>query len=893
MDQAIKSTKWYKPCHNNSTEESKTNLLNSLPPLDLERLLQKYPDLSSSNICSILEEDYKDKISRNSQCKNELAMMSFEDIEFIADIYFLKINDIVFCLDQIDVKYVIDYGKNPHTTLVVSDEEVDKMKEWLASQRLHSFEYKDDEVSDYQQARDRFIEFMDNPINTYFASDKFFNQLSITQLRRIPRTMESQTEFLTFTTEEMDQLKTFLLKEDLMVYLTGLLIEKFESTGDNVQTSKLVLKELVDEMKLSTGLIEEEFIEALQKEDWEGAEEILTQLSNEEATTLADKYGVIIEGKRIYMVEGEDEGKVLIIKNINHISEGTFDKIKNLRELYIFNNNLTSLPEGIFDKLVDLKTLNLSQNKLTSLPKGIFDNLVNLEQLYLNGNNFVSLPEGIFDKLVNLEHFVLSNNDVASLPEGIFDKLVILITLDLSYNKLTSLPEGIFDNLKTLEYLNLSDNKLTPPKRIFVNLVKLYRLDLSRNRLISLPKDIIDNLVNLESLRLDNNKLTSLPYINLPNLQDLYLNNNKLTSLQGIVYNLVKLTTLDISYNRILDMPDSITNTSLRYITYDKTVKVSPVVQQFISNINRVSISKKPEISITIGNRKFITRNDGTILNISNNKIDTIPEGIFDELVDLERLDISNNKLTSLPEGIFDNLGELERLDISNNNLETFSAEKVSKLVNLEHLDLGRNELNSLQEGMFDNNINMKYLSLSVNNLTSLPKGIFDNLVKLRNLSLSVNKLTSLQEGIFDNLRYLSDLDIIKNKLTSLPKGIFDNVNLTSLMLGQNNLTSFPEIYHLENLFTLQLSHNNLTYIPPGAFDNLEEMSKLDIGYNDFDSLPEGIFDNNKRLIDLIINSTKITSLPDGIFKNLPRGLINLSNNKLVSIPKSRGYITT
>jgi len=570
MEKVIKTTKWYKPCHN-PTEESRTNLLNSLPPSELERLLQEYPDLSSSNICSILEKDYKDKTTRNSQCHNDLTMMRMEDTEFIADLYFLKVDNIVFCLEEPDVKYSIEHGKNPHTTKPATDEEINKMKEWLASKRLHSFDYETgDEFSDYQQARDRFINFMDYPINTYFASDKFFNQLTTTQLKEIPRSLESRTGFLTFTSEEKDKLDTFLIKDDLLVYLTGLLTEKFESTGDNVQTSKLVLKELVDGMNSISELIKNKFIEALKKKDWDTARDILlnSDLSNDEVAELKDRYSVTFGGV-IYFTSAD--GKELKIYNNASRSIPSFDKLVNLEELYILKTNVKHLAPNAFDRLVNLKLLNISSNKvLTSLPTGIFDKLANLKKLELYKNNLEHLPKGIFDKLVNLEFLDLSDN-ILDVISPVFDKLVNLKILYILNNKLTSLPKGIFDNLVNLESLVLKNNSLySISKELFVSLRKLETFNISDNKLLSLPEGIFDNFVNVWWISLSNNLLISLPdeiFDNLGNLKTLIINDNQLTTL-----------------------PTSITKTSLKSLKYDRSVKFSQTQQEFISSIDNIEI---------------------------------------------------------------------------------------------------------------------------------------------------------------------------------------------------------------------------------------------------------------------------------------------------------------
>ena len=536
----------------------------------------------------------------------------------------------MFCLEEGDVKLAILNGKNPNTTKDISDEEIVKMKEWLAKKRLHSINYEADEISDYQRARAEFIEFMDNPINNYFQSEKFFDRLSITQLKKIPRLLERQTEYLTFTTEEKEYIKTFLLKEDLLVYLTRLLIGKFENAvNNNTETAKWTLTKFVDEMKLNTGLMKEEFFEAMQTRDEELASELLDQLTLEEIGLSKDeaeelllehdgyfsydfmvkfyeKFGIVqfeeleinINGRTFYTY---DRGEVLDLSNNNltTLREGMFDSLKELKKINLSFNDFGSLPKGIFDKCINLESIDLFHNKLTSLPRGIFDNLVNLKYLYIPSNELTSLPDGIFDKLVNLKDLNLFRNNLTSLPHDIFNNLVNLkelnmkhtnlislpngifnnlVNLELLYigiNYLTFLPEGIFDNLENLRYLNISKNKLTSlPHNIFNKLVKLETIDITYNELTSLPKGIFDNLINLEILKSANNKLKSLPlgiFDNLGKLEIINLCNNDLKHLPDNIFdNLLQLQELLIENNKLTTLPNSIINLeNLWKISYD------------------------------------------------------------------------------------------------------------------------------------------------------------------------------------------------------------------------------------------------------------------------------------------------------------------------------------
>ena len=84
------------------------------------------------------------------------------------------------------------------------------------------------------------------------------------------------------------------------------------------------------------------------------------------------------------------------------------------------------------------------------------------------------------------------------------------------------------------------------------------------------------------------------------------------------------------------------------------------------------------------------------------------------------KLDLSSNKLTTLPAGIFTGLTALQELDLSSNQLTTLPA------------------------GIFTGLTALQYLYLSSNKLTTLPAGIFTGLTALQKLHLSGNQLTRL-----------------------------------------------------------------------------------------------------------------------------------------------------
>ena len=195
---------------------------------------------------------------------------------------------------------------------------------------------------------------------------------------------------------------------------------------------------------------------------------------------------------------------------------------KDIKELYLHNNQLTELPREI-GNLTQLTCLYLYDNQLTQLPREI-GNLTQLTELDLFDNELTQLPREI-GQLTQLTHLSLFNNQLTELPSEI-GQLTQLTWLDLSNNQLTQLPREI-GNLTQLTCLSLNDNQLTQLPSEIGQLTQLTELYLSSNKLTQLPSEI-GNLMQLTWLSLNVNQLTQLPSEigNLTQLNYLNLNGN-------------------------------------------------------------------------------------------------------------------------------------------------------------------------------------------------------------------------------------------------------------------------------------------------------------------------------------------------------------------------------
>ena len=149
--------------------------------------------------------------------------------------------------------------------------------------------------------------------------------------------------------------------------------------------------------------------------------------------------------------------------------------------------------------------------------------------------------------------------------------------------------------------------------------------------------------------------------------------------------------------------------------------------------------------------------------------------GDFEGLSGMSELNLEDNSLSKLPEGVFDGLSRLEILTMQGN------------------------DLSSLPDGVFDDLTKLHTLGLYDNDLAALPDGIFDGLTKLRTLAISGNKLTALSGDVFTGLGGLASLVASNNKLTSLPDGVFSGMSrLQSVSFSGNPSAPFTLLAELE-----------------------------------------------------------------------------------------------
>nr|AAX77050.1 variable lymphocyte receptor [Ichthyomyzon fossor] len=150
----------------------------------------------------------------------------------------------------------------------------------------------------------------------------------------------------------------------------------------------------------------------------------------------------------------------------------------------------------------------------------------------------------------------------------------------------------------------------------------------------------------------------------------------------------------------------------------------------------------------------------GAAVNCNSKSLASVPAGIPSNK---QYLALQDNRITKLEPGVFDRLVNLQKLWLYGNQLSALPAGVFDKLTQLTILSLHTNQLQALPARVFDRLVNLKELWLNNNQLKSLPPGIFDKLGKLTRLELHHNQLTTVPRGAFDNLKSLTHIYLFNN----------------------------------------------------------------------------------------------------------------------------------
>lgn len=520
--------------------------------------------------------------------------------------------------------------------------------------------------------------------------------------------------------------------------------------------------------------------------------------------------------------------------------------------------------------------LDLSGNLLGPMINGSFEHLRQLQEVSLSGNQLMRLQLCTFTGLLHLRQVDLHGNGLHSLPSALFADNGMVEYLDLSHNQLDALPDLLLHSLPNLKVLNVSHNQASQLKLglRFQVLTHLIVLDLSHNPFRNASHDTFEMAENwdhtvrrsldLSYCQLEHVDAGSLRIV--PGLQNLSLAGNGLLSFDQVVQVLKQLEnsgieSVDLSYMNI-------TNPAL------------------FAEVRLLAIKS---------------------LDLSQNKIVTVPAATFGNIRSLQHLDISHNLLTSLDEG-FGDLVNLLKLNMSHCQLQSFNGNGVALMHHLTTLDLSHNRLrdaiqvdfsplhglrtldlsfNLLQSTVLPgNNEHLVTLNLASNDLTSLPS--MANMRSLRYFNVHDNHLQTLGSFLFTEAENIIIANFSRNDLTQIDHRAFLPHSPEIIDLSRNFLTG-TEYFSWKDTREVYLQNNSLKVIDQQTFYGMDRLEILDLRHNNLSSLHDLTFKflTNLTQLHLSHNALVITDLlPILQWLDALRAL-DLGSNKIQEISMS------
>lgn len=272
----------------------------------------------------------------------------------------------------------------------------------------------------------------------------------------------------------------------------------------------------------------------------------------------------------------------------------------------------------------------------------------------------------------------------------------------------------------------------------------------------------------------------------------------------------------------------------------------------------------------TIANVHFTELPNLMQLNLSKNSIATIPEHIFEKCTAVE-VNLQHNAISELDPNAFTGLTKLMRLDLSYNNIARLGEDVFKPLISIEELRLEFNRIQVIDAKLFVHNAPLRLLYLSNNSIEIIEPKAFDSLTQLESLEMDNNPLkvvnlmamkrllnVSVVNCALSALQIPDSVTHVKaygNQITHI--NVSSASNLTSLMVGKNNLTSLGDLTEHQNLEDLELSHNQITHLNLSSFTRMRQLKDLLIYGIKLDALDtDFVFTklSNLRVIELSPN---------------------------------------
>ncbi|XP_063922973.1 toll-like receptor Tollo [Zophobas morio] len=286
-------------------------------------------------------------------------------------------------------------------------------------------------------------------------------------------------------------------------------------------------------------------------------------------------------------------------------------------------------------------------------------------------------------------------------------------------------------------------------------------------------------------------------------------------------------------------------------------------------------------------------------LNLSFNKLITIPEEILNTLTELRILDVSNNRISDLSNANFSNLVHLTHLTLAGNNIKDLHGNMFEGLVSLESIDISNNPLAKFEDVNFKSlmnfiarNTSLRTFDTDLSNFTLYSMDISNSNLEIINF----DKLPKIQflEMKNTSLRQIQNLNKLHSQTTNLRHNVISTLdeipaNIKELDLSYNKIKRVKYTKQSQqksiNTTSLNLAFNAISEIEPYVFGNLKLLRKLVVSNNNLEILHENTIVDCPSLTIVDFSFNKISHIKLRAFNMVPAlSSLNLSHNKLKAL---------
>ncbi|XP_066979455.1 oplophorus-luciferin 2-monooxygenase non-catalytic subunit-like isoform X1 [Macrobrachium rosenbergii] len=226
-------------------------------------------------------------------------------------------------------------------------------------------------------------------------------------------------------------------------------------------------------------------------------------------------------------------------------------------------------------------------------------------------------------------------------------------------------------------------------------------------------------------------------------------------------------------------------------------------------------VASENELSM-IFNNELPTKNFHSLKITKNDKLKTLPKGVFGKNTFEEVLFIEGALEVVQPEALIGSASTLRKLQIRSHKLRSFPFGEVGYYRNLSKLYLGNNDLDSFPRIV---STSLKELNLAQNPLKHIPAGGLYGMPNLRIVYLYSCEIAEVPAGTFTGLRNLFYLTLADNKLTEIRPYSFElHTKNGRLFLTSNNISKIAKNSINGVSYFLNMNENSVVFLEEEIF---------------------------------------------------------------------------